>query len=535
MALHHARGERHARAQRRARAAGRAAARPRRAGGPSPQGSCRRADEGGMERGLYIAASGMLAEQVRQDQIANDLANASTPGYKADRATQGSFGDLLLQNTRPAQTIGPLGTARGSTRQVTDLHRRSRCKDTGEPLDFAIVGDGFFAVADAAGHALHAQRPVHAPPPTAARRPAAATPCSAGTASRSRSAPTARSTRAASASSPSPTRARGRQPLHRHRRAAAATGQVRSGALEGSGADPARSMVDMIASLRAFEAGQKVIQTIDETLQQGRDPGRLDPPNGGSTARPPTARASSSSASDDLPDENRKHRLDRHRGSRAPTSGDPCSKDCTPPPPAWRRSSSASTASPTTWRTPTRPATSTCASASATCSTSDDASGNVHSGAGAAATIIGRGFTQGALRETGNPLDVAIQGEGFLRVRRADGPTALTRDGSLRLDARGRLTTQHRRARPAADHGPGRARRADRLDRRRRHGHRRQPPGRPHPARHRPLARRACSRSATTSSATTAASGAARRRRRAASRRAPSRPPTSTSATRWSR
>ena len=52
-----------------------------------------------MERGLYIAASGMLAEQVRQDQIANDLANASTPGYKADRAAQASFGDLLLQNS----------------------------------------------------------------------------------------------------------------------------------------------------------------------------------------------------------------------------------------------------------------------------------------------------------------------------------------------------------------------------------------------------------------------------------------------------
>ena len=33
-----------------------------------------------------------------------------------------------------------------------------------------------------------------------------------------------------------------------------------------SGADAARSMVDMIASMRAFEAGQKVIQTIDETL-----------------------------------------------------------------------------------------------------------------------------------------------------------------------------------------------------------------------------------------------------------------------------
>ena len=45
-----------------------------------------------MDRGLYIAASGMLAEQVRQDQIANDLANASTAGYKADRTTQQSFG-----------------------------------------------------------------------------------------------------------------------------------------------------------------------------------------------------------------------------------------------------------------------------------------------------------------------------------------------------------------------------------------------------------------------------------------------------------
>jgi flagellar basal-body rod protein FlgG len=47
-----------------------------------------------------------------------------------------------------------------------------------------------------------------------------------------------------------------------------AASDVRAGALEGSGADPSRSMVDMIASLRAFEAGQKVITTIDETLQK---------------------------------------------------------------------------------------------------------------------------------------------------------------------------------------------------------------------------------------------------------------------------
>ena len=48
----------------------------------------------------------------------------------------------------------------------------------------------------------------------------------------------------------------------------AATGRARSGSLEGSGADPARTMVDMIASFRAFESGQKVLTTIDETLQK---------------------------------------------------------------------------------------------------------------------------------------------------------------------------------------------------------------------------------------------------------------------------
>ena len=41
---------------------------------------------------------------------------------------------------------------------------------------------------------------------------------------------------------------------------------MRAGALEGSGADPTQAMVDMIASMRAYESGQKVIQTIDETL-----------------------------------------------------------------------------------------------------------------------------------------------------------------------------------------------------------------------------------------------------------------------------
>jgi flagellar basal-body rod protein FlgG len=62
-------------------------------------------------------------------------------------------------------------------------------------------------------------------------------------------------------------------------------------------------------------------------------------------------------------------------------------------------------------------------------------------GSGAAAEIVGRTFDQGELQHTDSPLDVAIEGRGFFQVRRPDGSTALTRDGSFQLDSQGRLVT----------------------------------------------------------------------------------------------
>ncbi len=62
-------------------------------------------------------------------------------------------------------------------------------------------------------------------------------------------------------------------------------------------------------------------------------------------------------------------------------------------------------------------------------------------GAGAAAQVIGRDQSQGSIQSTGNPLDVAIEGPGFLTVKRSDGTVALTRDGSLQVNAKGQLTT----------------------------------------------------------------------------------------------
>jgi flagellar basal-body rod protein FlgG len=62
-------------------------------------------------------------------------------------------------------------------------------------------------------------------------------------------------------------------------------------------------------------------------------------------------------------------------------------------------------------------------------------------GAGAAAQTIGRDQSQGAIQNTGNPLDLAIEGSGFFTVKRSDGTTALTRDGAFEVNSRGQLTT----------------------------------------------------------------------------------------------
>ena len=217
-----------------------------------------------MERGLYIAASGMLAEMVRQDQIANDLANASTPGYKADRSTQKSFGDILLANTVDGQTIGPLGLGAHIDSIVTDA-TPAPARETGEPLDFAVVGEGWFGVQTPQGtrYTRNGQFAV-SPQGTLIDGMGNQVMGKGG------------GTVAVGKDGKVDPRQLGIFNLTGIRKignsyvtgavGGAATGTVRQGALEGSNADPARSMVDMIASFRAFESGQRVIRTIDETL-----------------------------------------------------------------------------------------------------------------------------------------------------------------------------------------------------------------------------------------------------------------------------
>jgi len=63
-------------------------------------------------------------------------------------------------------------------------------------------------------------------------------------------------------------------------------------------------------------------------------------------------------------------------------------------------------------------------------------------GAGVRTAAVYRINTQGDLKSTGNPYDVAIQGSGFFRIQQADGTDAYTRSGNFSLSPQGQLVTQ---------------------------------------------------------------------------------------------
>jgi flagellar basal-body rod protein FlgG len=234
-----------------------------------------------MDRGLYIAASGMLAEQTRQDQIANDLANASTPGYKPDRSAQEAFGSLLLQNTETGAAVGPLGLGTQIGRIVTDM-APAPLKQTNEPLDLALDGLGFFAVQTAAGTRFTRDGqlvvdgtgrletatgyPVLDDQGRTIQIGGANGVAVAADGTITRGGRTVGRLDVVSLTNPVK---QGDTLFDGTAGPRPAQTTVRQGYLEGSGIDPTTAMVDMIASLRTFQSDQKAITTIDETLQKG--------------------------------------------------------------------------------------------------------------------------------------------------------------------------------------------------------------------------------------------------------------------------
>lgn len=105
-----------------------------------------------MIRSLYTAATGMQAQQTNMDVVANNLANVNTAGFKKSRA---EFQDLLYQTLRSAgssQAQGmkvPTGVQVGLGTRLAATQKQFTPGDmqqTGNDLDMAIKGDGFFQV-----------------------------------------------------------------------------------------------------------------------------------------------------------------------------------------------------------------------------------------------------------------------------------------------------------------------------------------------------------------------------------------------------
>lgn len=101
-----------------------------------------------MIRGIYTAGSGMLAESLRTDVTANNLANVNTAGYKKDVAVSKDFQSLLIRRINDGQdqpVIGSLGTG-SMVDEVATIHTAGSLRPTGNDLDVAIEGRGFFTV-----------------------------------------------------------------------------------------------------------------------------------------------------------------------------------------------------------------------------------------------------------------------------------------------------------------------------------------------------------------------------------------------------
>ncbi|MBO8142173.1 MAG: flagellar basal-body rod protein FlgF [Firmicutes bacterium] len=112
-----------------------------------------------MLRGMYTGASAMMAEQVRVDVLANNLANGQTTGFKREAVLQSAFPSMLLRrigdpvrmrsgdaaggDLRPV--VGRLGTGTYVDGTYT-VYEAGPLRFTGNSFDVALVGNGFFAV-----------------------------------------------------------------------------------------------------------------------------------------------------------------------------------------------------------------------------------------------------------------------------------------------------------------------------------------------------------------------------------------------------
>src|SRR5688500_5962153 len=115
-------------------------------------------------KALAIAATGMNAQQTNLEVIANNIANINTTGFKRARA---EFSDLLYQverlqgvPNRANSAVVPEGANVGlgvKTAAIRNLHVQGALASTGNKLDLALMGDGWFQIEGSDGQTLYSR------------------------------------------------------------------------------------------------------------------------------------------------------------------------------------------------------------------------------------------------------------------------------------------------------------------------------------------------------------------------------------------
>lgn len=257
-----------------------------------------------MFRALYTAASGMTAQQMNLDNVANNLANSSTAGFRRRRL---QFEDLLYQNlimpgaaaTQQTTIAAGLQVGLGTRTAASEIIQlQGDFSATGNPLDLTIQGTGFFQVTlpsgelaytrsgafqlDAQGNVVTADgnplTPSIAIPPNAL----SVTVGSDGTVSVTTPGQTAAQQVGTIqlASFPNPgglnsvgqnlflaTTASG-DPIVGTPGGSEGLGTIEQGYLEQSNVDVVEEFVEMILAQRSYEASSRVVQAADEMMQE---------------------------------------------------------------------------------------------------------------------------------------------------------------------------------------------------------------------------------------------------------------------------
>jgi flagellar basal-body rod protein FlgG len=235
-----------------------------------------------MVRGLYVAANSLLVQEACHDTIATNLANVSTPGYRRAVTSVESFPVLLGRASRVLagsdQAVPHL-----SARQTTDFAPGMQ-QPTGNPCDLALDGPGFFVVQTASGEAYTRSGSFTLDPEgyvaTSGGRRLLGEAGAIRVSGRSWSI-TPRGEVISNGEVIDRIRvvdfdaggelSRLGDNLFSAGRAAPVAKEsfyIRQGYIEGSNVNAVSEMVNMIAAMRAFEANQKMIQAMDQTLDK---------------------------------------------------------------------------------------------------------------------------------------------------------------------------------------------------------------------------------------------------------------------------